>query len=455
MFTVLRSSWPLFIGLFMMMIGNGLQGTVLGLRGAQEDFSTSTMSYVMAAYFAGFLFASRIAPRLIRNVGHVRVFAALGSTISAVLILYPTLVEPWAWMLGRMLIGFCFCGVYITCESWLNDSATNETRGKALSLYMIVQLAGIVVAQYIVVLGDVSGFVLFIIPSMLVSLAFAPILLSVGTVPAFSQAKPLPLGRLITASPLAAVGMFLLGGVFAAQFGMAAVYGAQAGMSVPQISTMISAIYIAALVLQYPIGWASDRMDRRKLIIVISVAGGVIGLLGFIAPGSYLLAVIAAAAIGGASNPLYALLIAYANDYLDRDDMAAASGGFLFVNGVGAVFGPILVGYVMEAFGPSGYWVYMSVLLLLLGGYGLWRMTQRARPDDMVAESVSYAPVLANGTALVAELAQEVYIEAEEEAQAEAEAEEADAQGDETLGNTRKEPAFDDTSATGGDGPPR
>ncbi|WP_373356537.1 MFS transporter [Pseudoroseicyclus sp. CXY001] len=416
MFTVLRSSWPLFLGLFMMMIGNGLQGTVLGLRGAMESFSTSTMSYVMACYFAGFLFASRIAPRLIRNVGHVRVFAALGSTISAILILYPTLVDPWAWMLGRVVIGFCFCGVYITCESWLNDSATNETRGKALSLYMIVQLAGIVAAQYIVLLGDVGGYVLFIIPSVLVSLAFAPILLSVGTVPAFQQTKPLPLGRLISASPLAAVGMFLLGGVFAAQFGMAAVYGAEAGMSVPQISTMISAIYIAALVLQYPIGWASDRVDRRILIVAISLIGGVLGLLGLFS-GSYLCTLIAAAAIGGASNPLYALLIAYANDYLDRDDMAAASGGFLFVNGVGAVFGPILVGFVMSTVGPGGYWVYMSLLLLALGAYGLWRMTQRSRPAMAEAESapVPYTPVLASATSVAAEVAQEVYIEAEEE----------------------------------------
>ncbi|NDV00458.1 MFS transporter [Pseudoroseicyclus tamaricis] len=454
MLTVLRSSWPLFIGLFMMMIGNGLQGTLLGLRGAMEEFSTSTMSYVMACYFAGFLFASRIAPRLIRNVGHVRVFAALGSAISAILILYPTLVEPWAWMLGRAVIGFCFCGVYITCESWLNDSATNETRGTSLSLYMIVQLAGIVVAQYIVLLGDIGGYVLFIIPSMLVSLAFAPILLSVGTVPAFAQTKPLPLARLISASPLAAVGMFLLGGVFAAQFGMAAVYGAQAGMTVPQISTMISAIYIAALALQYPIGWLSDRMDRRKLIIYIALAGGIVGLLGMILPGSFIFAVIAAAAIGGASNPLYALLIAYGNDYLDREDMAAASGGFLFVNGVGAVFGPILVGWVMEQFGPGGYWAYMSLLLLALAAYGLYRMTQRERSAETVADQVPYAPVLANASPLVAEMAQEAYIEAEEEAQAEAAEAQSGAEKGEDGSPLPKDPAFDDAKATdkpGGD----
>ena len=274
MLEVLSSSWALLMGMFMLMIGNGLQGTLLGLRGELEGFSTLAMSVVMSGYFAGFLFASRIVPKMIQRVGHVRVFAALGSTISSILILYPTLVEPWAWTIGRVAIGFCFCGVYITAESWLNDAADNENRGKALSLYMIVQMAGIIVAQYILYLGDVSGYVLFIIPSILVSLAFAPILLSIRPTPAFATTKPLSIRRLIVASALACMGMFLLGGVFSAQFGMSAIYGSRAGLSVGEILIMVSVIYAAALVLQYPIGWVSDRMDRRLLILILAAIGG-------------------------------------------------------------------------------------------------------------------------------------------------------------------------------------
>ena len=150
MIPVLRSSWPLFLGMFMLMVGNGLQGTLLGVRGGVENFSTFHMSLVMSGYFVGFLGGSRLAPEMIRRVGHVRVFAALGSTISAVLILYPVLVEVWAWTLGRVVIGFCFSGVYVTAESWLNNSASNDNRGQALSIYMIVQMAGIVCAQYII-----------------------------------------------------------------------------------------------------------------------------------------------------------------------------------------------------------------------------------------------------------------------------------------------------------------
>lgn len=414
MIQVFSASWALFLGMFMLMIGNGLQGTLLGLRGQEEGFSTYELSVVMSAYFVGFLFSSRATPVLIQRVGHVRVFAALGSTVSAVLILYPVLTEPWAWVLGRVIIGFCFCGVYVTAESWLNDASDNENRGKALSVYMIVQMAGIVFAQYIITTGDVSGYILFIVPSVLVSLAFAPILLSVRPVPAFSQTKAMSLRQLVEASPLASVGMFLLGGIFAAQFGMSAVYGLQAELSVGQISIFVSTIYIAALVAQYPIGWISDRLDRRLLIVATTLIGGLGALLAFLVPGNFTIILIAAALIGGTSNPLYALLIAYANDYLQKEDMAAASGGLLFINGVGAIAGPLILGWAMETIGAEGFWLFSAILMLGISTYALYRMTQRTR-GDMDIDQVSYSPVAATTTPVIAEIAQEVYIETEEE----------------------------------------
>jgi len=403
--------------MFMLMVGNGLQGTLLGLRGDQEGFSTLALSIVMSAYFVGFLFSSRYTPELIRRVGHVRVFAAMGSLISAVLICYPVLLEPWAWTIGRVIIGFCFCGVYITAESWLNNAATNENRGKALSVYMIVQMAGIVFAQWIVSRGDVSGYTLFIIPSVMVSLAFAPVLLSARPMPAFETTKRMKIKDLIAASPLACFGMFMLGGVFAAQFGMSAVYGNRVGLTVGEISFFVSAIYVGALVLQYPIGWLSDRMDRRFLIIGLAFIGGAGSLVAYFITDNFAVIVFSGAVVGGMSNPLYALLLAYANDYLDKEDMAAGSGGFLFVNGVGAIAGPLIVGRMMDVIGNSGYWLFTAVLMLAIGGYGLYRMTQRPRADlDM--EVVPYAPVSAASTPIVAEVAQEVYIEAGEEDEA-------------------------------------
>src|SRR6056297_1412748 len=196
MFKVLGSVWALLLGMTLIMIGNGMQATLMGVRGALEGFGTLQLSVITSAYFLGFLIGSRLTPKMIRRVGHVRVFAALGSLISAVLILYAAAPDPWVWTAMRVLIGFCFSGVYVTAESWLNNSASNENRGKALSIYMIVQMAGVVAAQGLMNLADPAGWLLFVIPSVLVSLAFAPILLSVSPAPIFESTKPMTLRQL-------------------------------------------------------------------------------------------------------------------------------------------------------------------------------------------------------------------------------------------------------------------
>ncbi|WP_299657517.1 MFS transporter [uncultured Tateyamaria sp.] len=412
MFQVLTSAWALLFGMGLLMVGNGMQGTLLGIRGEIEGFSTAEMSIVMSAYFLGFLGGSRLAPRMIQRVGHVRVFAALASLISAVMILYPALADPWVWTVGRIVIGFCFSAVYVTAESWLNDAADNSNRGKALSLYMIVQMVGIVTSQYLLLTADPSGFILFVIPSVLVSLAITPILLSISPVPAFDTTKPMTLRKLVETSPLGCVGMFLLGGVFAAQFGMSAVYGTQAGLSVAEISTFVSAFFVGAMLLQYPIGWISDRMDRRTLILGVAAMGGVGSLIGLILGGSFAMLLVSAFLVGGMSNPLYSLLLAHTNDFLDHDDMAAASGGLVFINGLGAVFGPLIVGALMETVGPSGFYMFTGVLFAALVSYAAYRATQRATiPVD---ETGSYVAMSQAATTPVAmEIAQEYAIESD------------------------------------------
>ena len=377
MLFVLRNTWALLLGLGLLMLGNGMQGTLLGIRGDIEQFTTFQMSVVMSAYFAGFLFGSRLAPGMIRRVGHVRVFAALGSMISAVLILYAAAPDWMVWVALRVLIGFCFSGVYITAESWLNNASTNETRGQALSLYLIVQMVGIIAAQLLLNVGDPSGYILFVIPSVLVSLAFTPILLSVSQAPAFETTKPLSFRRLYTASPLGCVGMFLLGGVFSAQFGMASVWGTKVGLSVADLTIFVSAIYVGGLVLQYPIGWLSDRIDRRKVILALAAFGALALCLPVVMDLPFWGLVLIGAIGGGISNPLYSLILAYVNDYLDKTDMAAASAGLLFINGVGAISGPIITGWMMGVIGPNGFFLFMGLLFGALAGYAAWRMARR------------------------------------------------------------------------------
>ena len=408
MFQVLSRSWALLLGMMLLMVGNGLQGTLLGVRGGIEGFSTFEMSIVMSAYFAGFLGGSRVAPEMIRRVGHVRVFAALASFISAILILYPAFAHPVAWALGRVVIGFCFSGVYVTAESWLNNSADNANRGKALSVYMIVQMFGIVSAQVLLAMGDVSGYALFIVSSVLVSISFAPILLSISPTPAFETAKPMPLKTLIKISPLGCFGMFLLGGVFSAQFGMSAVYGVAAGLTIAQISLFVSSIYVGALLMQYPIGWFSDRVDRRLVILIVASLGGVMSLVAFSFDQYFSALLVAAFIIGGTSNPLYSLLIAYTNDYLEADDMASASGGLIFINGMGAIAGPLVTGKMMDTFGTQAFFMVIATLMLTLTGYAGYRMTQRSR--DGIEDGL-YAPVMPSSSPVAVEVASEYYIE--------------------------------------------
>ncbi|MDZ7906790.1 MAG: hypothetical protein U5N10_00090 [Gemmobacter sp.] len=253
-----------------------------GFGAGIEGLTTFQLSVVMSAYFAGFLIGSQMVPGMIRRVGHVRVFAAFGSTISAVLVVYPVMPDWIVWSLLRALIGFSFCGVYITAESWLNNASTNETRGQALSAYLIVQMIGIIAAQALLNLADPSGFILFVIPSVLVSLAFTPILLSRhAPAPAFEATKPAEVSP--RCSAVVAAGLRRDVADWAASlrrmFGMASVWGSKSGLSVREISMFIGAIYVGGLILQYPIGWLSDRRDRRQIILWISVISAVAMLL--------------------------------------------------------------------------------------------------------------------------------------------------------------------------------
>lgn len=409
MIAVLRSSWALLLGMFLLMFGNGLQGSLLGIRGDIEGFDPATLSYVVSAYFVGFLGGSWLAPALLRKVGHVRVFAAMASLISAAFVLYPAVPDLIAWGVLRLVIGFCFSCVYVVVESWLNNASDNENRGKALSLYMMMQMFGLISAQGALNLGDVSGYNLFILTSVVVSISFTPVLLNAVPTPVFETAKSMTLRRLFQMSPLGFVGMVLINAVYSVMFGMASVYGTQRGLSIAEISIFIAAFFIGGLLLQYPVGWVSDRMDRRRLIIIVCAVASA-ACLGAILASDYPYAIIAMAALLGACvNPLYALLIAHTNDFMETQEMAAASSGLLFVGGIGAVGGPVVVGYLMGAFGPSAFFALIMVFMASIGLYGLYRMTQRA--SVAVEDTNTYANYAPGVGPVAVEIAQEYAID--------------------------------------------
>lgn len=403
MIQVLSKVWVLLIGIVLIMLGNGMHFTLVGLRGGIEGFSAAELAIVTSGYFLGFLSGARYAPVLIRRVGHVRVFAALGSFMSAGLIAFTLLPEPWAWTVLRVLIGFCMSGIYVTAESWLNNAATNETRGKVLSAYMIAQTLGIIGAQGLLTLGDAGTAALFIGASILVSISFAPILLSVTPAPVVEVARPMPLRKLFSSSPLGTVGIFLLGSVYATQSGMGAVYGTQIGLSADQIALFVAMLFAGALVLQYPIGWLSDQMDRRKLIFGAASLGAACCALGWIFGGGLWPLMAAAFFAGGVTTPLYALFLAYTNDFLSAEDMPAASGGLVFTFGLGAIAGPLITGWAMQGFGPFAFWLVLGATFAIIALYALYRMTQRSTVP--VDQTESYLSVLPTASPVAVEAA--------------------------------------------------
>ncbi|TVQ29392.1 MAG: MFS transporter [Geminicoccaceae bacterium] len=403
MIQVLSGVWALLIGIVFIMLGNGMHFTLIGLRGGIEGFSPTELAIVTSAYFAGFLSGARLTPQLIRRVGHVRVFSALGSFMSAALIAFPLLTEPWAWTVLRLLVGFCMSGIYVTAESWLNDAATNETRGQVLSAYMIAQTLGIIGAQGLLTLGDPASAVLFIGASILVSISFGPILLSVTPIPAAEVARPMPLRELFSGSPLGTVGIFLLGGAYATQSGMGAVFGTEIGLTTDQIALFIAMLFGGALLMQYPIGWLSDRIDRRKVICGAATLGAAACAVGWLTGGGLWPLLASAFFAGGVTTPLYALFLAYTNDFLSTEDMPAASGGLVLTFGIGAILGPLVTGWAMQSFGPFAFWLVLGATFAAIALYALYRMTQRAAVP--VAETESYLGVLPTASPVAVEAA--------------------------------------------------
>jgi MFS family permease len=276
---------------------------------------------------------------------------------------------------------------------------------------MIAQTLGIIGAQGLLTFGDAATSSVFIGASILVSISFAPILLSVAPAPAVEVARPMSLRGLFSGSPLGTVGIFLLGGIYATQSGMGAVFGSQIGMTANEIALFIAMLFAGALALQYPIGWLSDRLDRRRVIFGTAFTGAAVSLLGWTAGsdaawfenGGIWPLMAAAFLAGGMTTPLYALLLAYTNDYLSREDMPAASGGLVFTFGLGAILGPLLTGWAMQVLGPYAFWLVIGAIFGGMAIYAAYRMTQRA--TAAAEDTDPYLGVLPTSSPVVVEAA--------------------------------------------------
>ncbi len=383
--SAIASAWALLLGMALIMLGNGLQGTLLGVRATLEGFATTVTGFVMTGYFAGFLVGSVLAPKIVARVGHIRVFAALASLASASALIHAVFVDPWSWGAMRLVTGFSYAGLYVVAESWLNDRATNETRGQILSIYMVVAYGGMTAGQLLLNLADPGGFVLFVLISVLVSLALVPISLTAAPAPAFDTPMRVGLVQLYRISPLGVLGGFGTGMANGMVFGMGAVYARAAGLSVSAVSLFMGLILLGGLLLQWPVGRISDLIDRRKMIVAVTALATSLSLLLALTPaisthGKLGLVFL----LGGAVLPLYSLCGAHMNDHLDPSQMVAANSGYVLINGLGASLGPVTVSMAMAAAGPAGFFIALAAVLGAIALFAAWRMTRRASvaPED-------------------------------------------------------------------------
>lgn len=372
------SVWALLLGMLMLMLGNGLQGTLIGVRATGEGFSTNVTGLVMSGYFIGFLAGSKYVPALMGRVGHLRVFAALAALASVAILTQSLIVQPWVWLAMRLVTGFTFAGVYIVAESWLNDRVTNEHRGGLLSIYMIISYLGLTGGQLLLNLADPMLGDLFIVVAILISLASVPILLVATTAPSIRPWQSLGPWGLFRLCHLGAVGAAFSGIAAGALLGMGPVFAAAIGLSIGEISVFMALLVGAGAVAHYPIGKLSDRFDRCRVIMWVAVIGTAAALLAALicvlyarppAPGL----IAAGMVVGAASLALYPLFAAHTNDLLEPDQIVGAGSSLIMLFGAGAIAGPLLAGQAMQRIGVSGFFWALFATLGLLCLYTIWR----------------------------------------------------------------------------------
>lgn len=395
MWAAIRSSWPLFAGMIFLMVSNGLLATLLTLRAGGLGFSETVIGLMQSGYPLGSLLGCLVAPRLVMRVGHVRVFAALASIASTAALIHLVTFDPWSWGAMRMLSGFCFSGLYVVAESWLNGRATNRSRGSLLSIYFVIQTGGTAAGQMLLNLSSPDGILLFIVVSVLISLSLVPILISASATPVFEAPERISFLELFRLSPMGLTGCFLNGVAQGAIYIALALYGRAIGLDTGAIGALIGFIMLGGMLFQFPLGRLSDRIDRRLVIVgaaglamplclALAWAGGSFANLFVLYTGVGIL--------GGLTLPVYSICVAHTNDFLKPGQIVAASGTLVLVLGAGVVFGPTLGSLAVEHYGPGGLFFLLAIVqgcTVATALFRLWRGPARSE-TPVIAVAIAH-----------------------------------------------------------------
>ena len=403
-FRTVVTIWPLFVGLSLIGLAVGVQGSLLGVRGVLEGFNDMSIGLLMSCYFAGFLAGSQLTPKLIQRVGHIRIFAALSAVASVAILIHALFVNPWVWAVMRLLTGFAFSTIYVVSESWLNQSSNNANRGQILSIYTVILLAGICAGQFMLNLADPAGFTLFILISVMISVAAVPILLSIVPTPPIEETERVTMSHLWYRTRVGVIAIIVSQWVSSMLFGMGAVYATRLGFTIAEVANFMGSMMAGGMILQWPLGKLSDMIDRRWVIGFSCLAGVFVALLiSFINEASlWLYGLIFL--FGGCSLSLYSIVVAFINDHLRPAEIVPGSGTILLIAGLTSITGPVTAVFWLQIFGLKSFFVLLAASLLGMGVMSIWRvLTIPALPAEYKVQSTLQAAALPVGTILHAE----------------------------------------------------
>ena len=396
---VLKNSWALFLGMGFLMMAYGFQGSLLGVRAVQEQFSLTATGFMMSGYFVGYFIGAMTIPNLISRVGHIRVFAAFASLASLVILVHSVFVNPYIWFFLRVLTGISMVCIYTVAESWLNDRSSNKNRGSVLSIYMVILYGTMGIGMFLLNFSSPEKYEPFILVSIITSLALIPILLTKKKPPTFKKIKGMPLKELYQTSPFGMVSALFYGTIQSALFTLLAVYAAQMNFSIFQISLVTFLLAISGAISQFPIGKLSDMFDRRKVIVIATFGASLFALFAIISSGQmYLPGELATnknwffiflILFSCCSLPMFSLICAHTNDYIPKEKFVAAGAGIQFTFGLGAMSGPFLCSIFMNIVGSNGFFVFLLFFHALIGLFGIHRMRVRQTVENPDSQFVA------------------------------------------------------------------
>ncbi|TIR74715.1 MAG: MFS transporter, partial [Mesorhizobium sp.] len=375
----IRPLIPLLIAAGILLGGNGLQGTLIALRGAQEGFSASDIGLMGTFYFAGFLLGCLAVTRILKAVGHVRTFAALAAIASVGTLLLVLVIDPVMWCAVRFAGGFCFAGLFTVMEAWLNSGVGNKDRARMLAIYRMVDIGSVTGAQFLIPIFGAGGFAIFAVMSMMITFSLVPVSLGDRSNPAPPEDVKLDLPRVWRISPLGSIGCIAVGVTNSAFRTLSPVYAEEIGMSVADVVTFVSVGIFGGALIQYPLGYLSDRRDRRSVLLATTCCAMLAALaLAFVARADPFLNFIIVFIFGSFAMPLYSLSAAHANDRAGKGEFVLINAALMLFYSFGAIGGPIAASAVMQHFGPSALFVFNAVVYAVLIIVILYRMQVRS-----------------------------------------------------------------------------